>query len=124
MTILYPVPEDRVAEFYALYGRFIAGFPGRRFVIDTSDTRDCPRVLINPVLLATSDEMVLGEYYAELIARLDTLYAAKPDSAALERGRAEVRGIFSLHGVSREIAVKAGRNQERGQPCDEREAIA
>jgi predicted aminopeptidase len=35
------------------------------------------------------DEMVLGEYYAELIARLDTLYAAKPDSAALERGRAE-----------------------------------
>jgi predicted aminopeptidase len=35
------------------------------------------------------DEMVLGEYYAELIGRLDTLYAAKPDSAALERGRAE-----------------------------------
>jgi predicted aminopeptidase len=35
------------------------------------------------------DEMVLGEYYAELVARLDTLYASKPDSAALERGRAE-----------------------------------
>jgi hypothetical protein len=33
--------------------------------------------------------MVLGEYYAELVARLDTLYASKPDSAALERGRAE-----------------------------------
>jgi predicted aminopeptidase len=34
------------------------------------------------------DEMVLGEFYAELIERLDTLYAAKPDSAALEAGRA------------------------------------
>jgi predicted aminopeptidase len=35
------------------------------------------------------DEMVLGEDDAGLVARLDTLYAAKPDSAALERGRAE-----------------------------------
>jgi predicted aminopeptidase len=35
------------------------------------------------------DEMVLGEYYAELVRRLDTLYASKPDSAALEQGRAE-----------------------------------
>jgi predicted aminopeptidase len=35
------------------------------------------------------DEMVLGEFYAELIARLDSLYAAKPDSASLEAGRAE-----------------------------------
>ena len=35
------------------------------------------------------DEMVLGEFYAELVARLDTLYASRPDSAALERGRAE-----------------------------------
>ena len=30
-------------------------------VLDTSDTRDRPRVLINPLLLATSDEMVLGD---------------------------------------------------------------
>jgi predicted aminopeptidase len=35
------------------------------------------------------DEMVLGEFYAGLIARLDSLYAGKPDSAALEAGRAE-----------------------------------
>jgi predicted aminopeptidase len=35
------------------------------------------------------DEMVLGEFYAALIWRLDSLYAAKPDSAALEAGRAE-----------------------------------
>jgi predicted aminopeptidase len=34
------------------------------------------------------DEMVLGEFYAELIARLDSLYATRPDSAALAAGRA------------------------------------
>ena len=26
--ITIEVPEDRVAEFYAFYGRFLAGFPG------------------------------------------------------------------------------------------------
>lgn len=30
-------------------------------VLDTSDTRDSPRVLINPRLLARSEEMVLGD---------------------------------------------------------------
>ena len=28
--ITIAVPEDRVAEFYAFYGRFLAGVPGRR----------------------------------------------------------------------------------------------
>jgi hypothetical protein len=28
--ITIDVPEDRLAEFYAFYGRFLAGFPGRR----------------------------------------------------------------------------------------------
>src|SRR4029079_7077735 len=35
------------------------------------------------------DEMVLGDYYAALVTRLDTLYAAKPDSVKLEQGRRE-----------------------------------
>lgn len=35
------------------------------------------------------DEIVLGEYYASLVARLEALYAGKPDSAALEAGRRE-----------------------------------
>jgi hypothetical protein len=33
--------------------------------------------------------MVLGEFYADLVRRLDSLYSLKPDSAALERGRSE-----------------------------------
>jgi hypothetical protein len=28
--ITIAVPEERVAEFYAFYGRFLAGSPGRR----------------------------------------------------------------------------------------------
>lgn len=35
------------------------------------------------------DETVLGEFYAELVGRLDSLYATRPDAAALARGRAE-----------------------------------
>jgi peptide deformylase len=33
----------------------------RVIVMDTSETRDSPRVLINPELVATSEEMVVGE---------------------------------------------------------------
>jgi predicted aminopeptidase len=47
---------------------------------DTANTRQASDRL--------NDEMVLGEFYATLIARLDSLYATKPDSAALEAGRA------------------------------------
>ncbi|HEY3012206.1 MAG TPA: aminopeptidase [Gemmatimonadales bacterium] len=35
------------------------------------------------------DEIVLGDYYSELVGRLQTLYAQHPDSAALEEGRRE-----------------------------------
>src|SRR4051812_46419419 len=35
------------------------------------------------------DEIVLGDYYAELVARLQRLYSQHPDSMALENGRME-----------------------------------
>jgi predicted aminopeptidase len=35
------------------------------------------------------DEIVLGDYYAELVGRLDRLYSQHPDSLALENGRME-----------------------------------
>ena len=34
------------------------------------------------------DEQILGEYYNQLVARLDSLYGSKPDSVALAAGRA------------------------------------
>jgi predicted aminopeptidase len=33
------------------------------------------------------DEMILGEYYAALVSRLEQLYETQPDSVALEQGR-------------------------------------
>jgi predicted aminopeptidase len=36
-----------------------------------------------------NDEMILGRYYAELTERLNAFYATRPDSAALDAGRAE-----------------------------------
>jgi predicted aminopeptidase len=36
------------------------------------------------------DEIVLGDYYASLVARLEALYAEKPDATALDAGRREV----------------------------------
>jgi peptide deformylase len=47
-------------------------------VIDTSDTRDRPRVLINPVLLALSDEMVFGD---EGCLSVPTIYDKVPRHA-------------------------------------------
>jgi predicted aminopeptidase len=35
------------------------------------------------------DEIVLGDYYAALVRRLDSLYRRRPDSTALEAGRRE-----------------------------------
>lgn len=35
------------------------------------------------------DEVVLGEFYASLVERLNRLYGSRPDSAALQSGRAE-----------------------------------
>jgi predicted aminopeptidase len=35
------------------------------------------------------DEIVLGDYYAELVSRLERLYSQHPDSLALEKGRME-----------------------------------
>jgi predicted aminopeptidase len=36
------------------------------------------------------DEIVLGDFYTELVARLDTFYASKPDSATLDSGRVAI----------------------------------
>jgi peptide deformylase len=47
-------------------------------VIDTSDTRDRPRVLVNPVLLSQSEEMVFGD---EGCLSVPTIYDKVPRHA-------------------------------------------
>jgi predicted aminopeptidase len=63
------------------------------------------------------DEMVLGEFYRDLIARLDSLYATRPDSAALEAGRAEAgtwaRGQLEGPVGARFRSLRIGRLPER-----------
>jgi predicted aminopeptidase len=63
------------------------------------------------------DEMVLGEYYAALVERLESLYRLDPDSAALEQGRREA-GVWArsqLEGpVGRQLRTfRIGRLSER-----------
>jgi peptide deformylase len=57
--------DDMLATMYAADGVGLAATQvdvhERVIVLDASDGRDCPRVLINPELLARSDEMVLGD---------------------------------------------------------------
>ena len=57
--------DDLLATMYAADGVGLAATQvdvhERVIVIDTSESRDRPRVLINPELTAVSDEMVLGE---------------------------------------------------------------
>ena len=74
-TVARPVPEvdakirqlvdDMLESMYAAEGVGLAATQVdvhlRVIVIDTSDARDQPHVLINPELIARSDEMVLGD---------------------------------------------------------------
>lgn len=57
--------DDMLETMYAADGVGLAATQvdvhERVIVIDTSESRDRPRVLINPELLAQSEEMVLGE---------------------------------------------------------------
>jgi predicted aminopeptidase len=63
------------------------------------------------------DEIVLGDYYAGLVERLETLYAQHPDSIALEQGRraAAVWARSQLEGPigQRLRTYKIGRLTER-----------
>ena len=57
-----------------------------------------------------ADEQVLGEYYAELTARLERFYATRPDSAALDSGRVAI-GRWARETLENEVGprLRAGR---------------
>ena len=70
--------------FNESFAQFVGYRSAESFFAERSDTANARQASDR-----LNDEMVLGEFYATLIARLDSLYATKPDSAALEAGRAE-----------------------------------
>jgi hypothetical protein len=49
--------------------------------------------------------MVLGEFYDALVHRLDSLYALRPDPAALEQGRAEA-GAWAREQLTGPVAAR------------------
>ena len=74
--------DDMLETMYAADGVGLAATQvdvhERVIVIDTSDARDAPRVLINPELIARSDDMVLGD---EGCLSVPTIYDKVPRHA-------------------------------------------
>ena len=63
------------------------------------------------------DEMVLGEFYADADRpAADSLYATQPDSAALERGRAEAGGLGARSSSRGRSARGSARSRSGGCP--------
>jgi len=70
--------------FNESFAQFVGYRSAESFFTERSDTANARQASDR-----LNDEMVLGEFYATLITRLDSLYATEPDSAALEAGRTE-----------------------------------
>jgi len=76
--------DDMLETMYAFDGVGLAATQvdvhERVIVMDTSDTRDQPRVLINPELIAQSEEMILGD---EGCLSVPTIYDKVPRHAGI-----------------------------------------
>ena len=70
--------------FNESYAQFVGYHSAQSFFRERGDS-----VLAQRAEDRWHDEIVLGEFYAGLVARLQGLYDAHPDSAALENGRAD-----------------------------------
>ena len=70
--------------FNESYAQFVGYHSAQAFFRDRGDS-----VLAQRAADRWHDEIVLGEFYAGLVQRLQTLYDTHPDSTTLERGRAD-----------------------------------
>jgi predicted aminopeptidase len=73
--------------FNESYAQFVGYHSAQRFFSERGDT-----VRARQASDRWHDEVVLGEFYAALVSRLQALYAQHPDSATLEQGRAAAGG--------------------------------
>ena len=93
--------DDMLETMYAADGVGLAATQvdvhERVLVMDTSDTRDRPRVLINPELVETSEEMIFGD---EGCLSVPTIYDKVPRHA-----RVRVRAL-DRNGESREFEAE------------------
>ena len=80
----------------------------RVIVIDTSDARDDPRVLINPELVARSEEMVLGD---EGCLSVPEIYDKVPRHATVTRaGAGSRRRGARIRGRRPAVGMRAARD--------------
>jgi predicted aminopeptidase len=70
--------------FNESFAEYVGYHAAERFFRTLGDTAAARRALNR-----WHDEVVLGRYYAELTQQLNRFYGTKPDSAALEAGRAD-----------------------------------
>jgi predicted aminopeptidase len=70
--------------FNESYAQFVGYHSAQSFFRERGDT-----VLARRAADRWHDEIVLGEFYASLVSRLQALYDTEPDSAALDSGRAD-----------------------------------
>jgi predicted aminopeptidase len=70
--------------FNESYAQFVGYRSAQSFFRDKGDT-----LLARRAADRWHDEIVLGDFYAELVTRLQALYETHPDSATLDRGRAD-----------------------------------
>jgi predicted aminopeptidase len=86
--------------FNESYAQFVGYRSAQAFFRDQGDS-----LLARRAADRWHDEIVLGEFYAGLVGRLQALYAARPDSAALERGRADA-GAWAREELEGPVAAR------------------
>jgi predicted aminopeptidase len=86
--------------FNESYAQFVGYHAAQAFFRDQGDS-----VLARRAADRWHDEVVLGEFYASLVSRLQTLYSAHPDSTALEQGRAEA-GAWAREELQGPVAAR------------------
>ena len=98
--------------FNESYAQFVGYRSAQSFFRERGDS-----VLARRAADRWHDEIVLGDFYADLVSRLQTLYGAHPDSAGLERGRTEAgawaRAALEGPVASRLRTLTIGRVPER-----------
>jgi len=86
--------------FNESYAQFVGYHAAEAFFRDQGDS-----LLARRAADRWHDEIVLGEFYASLVSRLQTLYGSHSDSAALEQGRADA-GAWAREQLEGPVAAR------------------
>ena len=86
--------------FNESYAQFVGYHAAEAFFRDQGDS-----LLARRAADRWHDEIVLGEFYASLVSRLQTLYGSNPDSAALDQGRADA-GAWAREELEGPVAAR------------------